>query len=126
MDMDKTVDPELYSTTVLVLPGTTLLLSKFKASEKRKQKLVQFLEIAAAGLHTWHGLDVVGGMHGHHLGVYAHTISAVWVEALGDFNERQRRRCGRVKVVANRVRSLVDVQRVRAGHDFFDVGCEYV
>jgi hypothetical protein len=30
-DMDNTVEPELYSTTALVFPGTTQLFNKFKA-----------------------------------------------------------------------------------------------
>lgn len=31
MDMERTVEPELYSTTVLVFPGTTLFSSRFNA-----------------------------------------------------------------------------------------------
>jgi hypothetical protein len=34
-DMDKTVDPELYSTTVFVFPGTTQLFKRFNAAPVR-------------------------------------------------------------------------------------------
>jgi hypothetical protein len=37
-DMDKTVEPELYSTTALVFPGTTQLFSKFRAKIPIREK----------------------------------------------------------------------------------------
>lgn len=59
---------------------------------------------------TGDGLDVVGGMHRHHLCVNAKAISVMGVETGWDLDEGGRRRDFGVEVVANRIRPPVDAE----------------
>lgn len=87
MDMESTVEPELYSTTVLVFPGTTLFSSRFNAVYQSMGCFHMSIYMRL----TWHGLDIVCWMHRHHLGIYAYSILTERVEAVRDFNQRQWR-----------------------------------
>lgn len=55
-------------------------------------------------------------MHRHHLGIDADTITAIWVNGLGDLNKGQRRRVVGVKILTDRVRSFKDIEMFRASH----------
>lgn len=62
--------------------------------------------------HTWHAFDVVGRMHGHHLGVNPYSILAIRIQTRRDLDERQRRSGIWVKVRFDRIRALVNVEVV--------------
>lgn len=108
-----TVDPELYSTMVSVCPGLTLFSSRFKAYAGALAYYSP--EASRDKSRTGHRLDVVRRMHRHHLGVDPNAIFPVRIQAVRDLDQGQRRRGFRVKVVPDRVRPPVYVQRIRHG-----------
>jgi len=59
-DMDKTVDPELYSTTVFVFPGTTQLFKRFNAVPlSDNPKLYKMVLIPGIALTLFAGCIVI-------------------------------------------------------------------
>lgn len=110
-DMDKTVEPELYSTTVFVCPGTTHFCNRLRA-----RNVGEATETEELGARTWHGLDVVCGMHRHHLGVDADSIFPEGVQAVGDLHEGQWGRRFWIKVLLDRVGPFVHVEGIWARH----------
>lgn len=67
-------------------------------------------------VRTWHGLDIVRRMHGHHLCIYPYAICVVWIETLRKFHKRQRRLTVRVKVLLHRIRPEVHISLIETGH----------
>lgn len=89
MDIEMTVDPELYSIMVLVFCGTTLDSRRFKAAACQHSgvSLNNIFSFCSVTLRTWHGFDVIRRMHGHHLGVDSDSIVIIWIKVLREFNQ---------------------------------------
>lgn len=95
MAMEITVEPELYSMTVLV-EGVTLDWSMFIAASSLvsiectfviRRFFFFFFFFRIGGCGTRHGFDVVGWMHGHHLCIDADAILVEWVQMLRQLNQ---------------------------------------
>lgn len=67
-------------------------------------------------LHTWHCLDIVGGMHGHHFSINPNPIFIVWVQMRWQLYERKRWLRVWVEVFLQRVRAKVYIAFVDIGH----------
>lgn len=98
---------------VSVCPGLTLFSSRFKAYAGALAYYSS--EASRDKSRTGHRLDVVRRMHRHHLGVDPNAIFPVRIQTVWDLDQGQRGRGFRVKVVPDRVRPPVHIQRIR--HD---------
>jgi hypothetical protein len=115
IDIEMTVDPELYSMIVSVLPDTTLDSSMFIATLLAAVSL-SVLYWRLVYIHTWHCFDVVGWMHGHHLGIDSYTILKIRVQVLWQLDQRQRRLAIWIKVLLERIWPKVYVAFVEICH----------
>jgi len=65
---------------------------------------------------TWHGFDIVCGMHSHHLSIDAYAILPVRIKRLGQLHERQRWCYIGIEVVFEGVGALVDIEMISRLH----------
>jgi hypothetical protein len=106
-----TVEPELYSITVFVLPCSTQSDNSPIASGHQQAKVDMTMMLL-----TWQCLHVVGRQHGHHFGVNPNTIFSVWVKHIRNFHKRQWWLTVRVEVLSQRIRAGIDVQWIDRRH----------
>ena len=60
-------------------------------------------------LLTWHGFDIVGRMHGHHLCIDTHAIVVERVQMSRQLNQGQWRLRFRIEVSLQGIRAIVDI-----------------
>ena len=66
-------------------------------------------------LNTWHGLDVVGRVHGHHFGVYPDAIPIVGIEIFWQLHQRQGRLTIRIEILLEGVGPEVYIAFIHVG-----------
>lgn len=104
-----TVEPELYSTTVLVFPGTTSFASMFIATAQVRTGFCRGLTVLVL-VHTWQYLDIICRMHRHHLCIDSDSVLVEWVQARWDFYERKGWVVLWIEVFLQGVRARINVE----------------